>query len=119
MTLRQRTLLRLVAVASAGAAIGGIGYAVLAGSALDGQRGGAIAVALSLGALFAARDIPEQVLDARADTVEDRLARAESTLGVMLDSQRLEKVYLAATSVAGSLIWGFGDLVAIALGAPP
>ncbi len=119
MKLRQKTLLRLVAVASVVAALAGIAYAVLAGSATDGQRGGAIAVALSLGALFAARDIPERVLGARAETVEERLARAESTLGVMLDSQRLEKVYLAATSVAGSLIWGFGDLLALWLGAPP
>jgi hypothetical protein len=35
----------------------------------------------------------------------------------MIDSQRLEKIYLTWSSTIGTLTWGFGDVVARWLGA--
>ena len=36
----------------------------------------------------------------------------------MLDWQGKEKVYLTIASVAGTIVWGFGDLLAAWFGAP-
>lgn len=47
-----------------------------------------------------------------ADPETLRAARA-----AMIDSQRLEKKYLTVSSVAGTLVWGFSDRIALCLGA--
>lgn len=108
------------------ASVGGIAYAVTCGTAIDGQRGGAIAVALSFLALFAARNTPLDTLELKdgsgalvleSGTAEARINVLRTAIAAMLDSQRLEKRYLTLSSVTGTLVWGFGDLVAGALGA--
>lgn len=106
---------------------GGIVYAIWFGSAADGARGGAVAVAISFAALFAARSTPQDVLETKNqagqqvfDTAppEQRVAILRTAIATLIDSQRLEKIYLTGSSVAGTLVWGFGDLLARWLGAP-
>lgn len=122
----QRQVLCLVLVLSLAFSAGGIVYAIWCGSAPDGQRGGAVAVAISFLALFAARATPTEVLevtDARGrlvvehGTPEQRIGLVRTAVAAMLDSQRLEKVYLTWSSVTGTVVWGFGDVVARCLGA--
>lgn len=126
----QKSALRFVLWASIASCVGGVAIAVLGtGEAADGGRGGAVAVALSFGALFAARDIPERTLFAtRAgqgkpiinddnELADTKLGVLRTTLAAMLDAQSLEKRYLTASSVIGTLTWGFGDGVARWFGA--
>ena len=119
----HRLLFLGVLVLSLTACAGGIAYAVCCGTAADGQRGGAIGVALSFMALFVARPVPAAVLeqeDMRSENPNQQVKRINllrTALSAMLDIQRQEMGYLTASSVISTLIWGFGDLVAAALGA--
>lgn len=124
--LSQKRALQAVLAISVVASIGGIAYAVFFGSSADAQRGGAIAVAASFLALFAARNTPLDTIqltgnDGRlaVDTGDHdtRIRILRTAVGTMIDSQRLEKTYLTCSSVFGTLIWGFGDLIALWLGA--
>lgn len=123
----QEQILRRVLVASAAVSFGGIAYAVWFGHAADGARGGAIAVAISFAALFAARSTPEDVMELKgvdgkpvvdSGKVEERIAVLKTAVATMIDSQRLEKIYLTWSSAIGTLTWGFGDIVSRWLGAP-
>jgi hypothetical protein len=125
--LTQWRVLCFVLISSLLFSAGGIAYAVWCGSAADGQRGGAIAVAISFLALFAARATPADTLEMKdsqgrlvADHGEpsERIGIVRTTVSTMLDSQRLEKVFLTWSSVTGTLVWGFGDVIARLLGAP-
>jgi hypothetical protein len=108
--------------------IGGIAYAVYFGVAADGPRGGAIAVAISFAALFAARGTPQKVIEmtdpatggnvGEEGTPETKIELLVTALSTMIDSQRLEKKYLTWTTVMGTLVWGFGDQIARWFGAP-
>lgn len=123
----QERILKLVLATSVAFSFGGVAYAVCFGQAADGARGGAIAVAVSFAALFAARSTPEDVVELRdaggrrvvdAGTTQERIGILQTALATMIDSQRLEKIYLTWSSTIGTLTWGFGDVVARWLGAP-
>lgn len=117
--------LRTVLVLALLACAGGVAWAVSWGSAVDAQRGGAVGVALSFLALFVARPISAKVLEdpAMEDRTPEGQARRVSLLrtamAAQLDVQRHETRYLAFSSVVSTLVWGFGDWLALWLGAPP
>jgi hypothetical protein len=126
-SLSQERVLQLVLAISLASSLGGILYATWFGTAVDGQRGGAIAVAISFAALFAARSTPQDVIETKDATgnlvvdhggTEKRIGLLRTAIATMIDSQRLEKVYLTWSSTTGTLVWGFGDLIASWLGAP-
>jgi len=119
------TMLAVAMVAAVLLSVGGIAYAVTYGVAVDGGRGGAIAVALTFFILFVGRGTAEAALEAElpktGDPSEDaalELAKIRNSVAAMLDWSRKEKLYLTISSVVGTLTWGFGDLIAIQLGAP-
>lgn len=102
----------------------GVVYAVRWGTAADGGRGGALAVALTFAVLFAGRGTSEAALEvempkqnAPAVDLEFELARVRNAVASLLDWQRQEKNYLVFCSVLATLVWGFGDVLAKALGA--
>ncbi len=102
------------------ASAGGVLYAVVSsGSASDGGRGGAIAVAISFWTLFLGRGTAEKALEVKLPTQspEAEIARVRAAVASMLDWQNKEKVFLTISSVVGTLAWGFGDIVARWLGA--
>ena len=112
-------------IAAIAMSIGGIAYAVLWGVAADGGRGGAVAVALTFFILFMGRGTAEAALEAElpkaADPAEETaldLARIRNAVAAMLDWSHKEKIYLTVSSVVGTLAWGFGDIIALWLGAP-
>lgn len=124
----QKVLLRIVLALAVVASLGGIAYAVIWGEAGDGGRGGAVAVALSFLALFAGRATPNRVLeieDGRGRKVvhhgsdQRKIRLLRTAIAAMIDSQRLETTYLTGASVFGTLVWGFGDKIALWLGATP
>lgn len=127
-TWTQKQKLHGVLVASCLACVAGVAHSVLWGAADDGGRGGAVAVAISFAALFAARDTSAEVLEVKHANggvgfeslpAESRIGLLKAAMASMIDSQRLEKRYLTWSSVIGTLTWGFGDLLAALLGAPP
>lgn len=106
----------------------GIIHAVAWGTACDGGRGGALAVAIAFGALFTARPLLNDYIempDARGTPqfdnlpADQRIAALRSALAVMIDRQKHETIYLSIASVSGTLVWGFGDVIAGWLGAMP
>ena len=113
-----------VLILSLCACVAGIVYAVQCGVAMDGQRGGAVGVALSFLALFVARPIPAGILEDDGmnkkdeGTEHDRIDLLQSALSAMLDIQRKETRFLLLSSVISTLVWGFGDLIAMSFGAP-
>lgn len=124
----QKTRLQLWMLASFAASALGIAGAVALDMECHGGRGGAVAVAIAFGALFTARPIPEDLIEALDDkgratfdtrNVDDRIGRLRSAIAVMLDRQRLEARYVAIASISGTLVWGFGDWIARWLGAAP
>jgi hypothetical protein len=101
---------------------GGVAYAIHCGSASDGGRGGALAVALSFFMLFAGRGTPENAMEAvlpgnQQGDVEFEIARLRGAVTSLLDWQAKEKIYLTTSSVVGTLAWGFGDSLAALFGA--
>ena len=123
----QQRILQLVLLASTAFSFGGIAYAVWFGTAADGGRGGAVAVSISFAALFAARSTPEDVVELTTKggdrvldkgKLEERIGILKTAIATMIDSQRLEKIYLTWSSTIGTLAWGFGDRIAAWLGAP-
>lgn len=108
----------------------------------DGGRGGALAVALAFVVLFVSRGQGAKVYDILADEGPELLKKIEAlqaagpalgeTAGKVANNptaetkvnalvaklrtdsndQRKQNIYLAFTSVIGTLAWGFGDLIA-------
>jgi hypothetical protein len=108
----------------------------------DGGRGGALAVALAFVVLFVSRGQGAKVYDILADegpellkkiealqvtrpalgetagkvannpTAETRVNALVAKLRTDSNDQRKQNIYLAFTSVIGTLAWGFGDLIA-------
>lgn len=119
-----RLLLMGVLLLSLAACAAGIVFAVCCGTAEDGPRGGAIGVALSFLALFVARPVPahvvehEDMLNEAPENSVTRINLLRTALAAMLDLQRQQTAYLAASSVISTIVWGFGDVVALWLGAP-
>ena len=111
--------LQLATAAAILFSFGGIALAALANSPADGGRGGAIAVALTFFMLFMGRGTAEQAAETTlppSDDPVEALRRefdpTKAAVNAMLDWSNKEKRYLAASSVIGTLVWGFGDLLA-------
>lgn len=121
--LRGRLLLCMAASVLASAA--GIFFAVRWGTASDGGRGGAVAVAITFGAMFMYSGLPGELIEARDEDGqlafdhlgEKRIAHLRTALAVLLDRQRLEALYLTVSGVSGAFVLGFGDVVAAWFGA--
>jgi hypothetical protein len=123
----QRSRLRWTLAACLVACAAGVVYAVGWGEAADGARGGAVAVAIAFYMLFTGRGTAVRVLEQRDaqgkpvinnGTVEQRIGLVATATSTLIDSAREERRYLAAASVIGTLVWGFGDGLASQLGAP-
>lgn len=105
----------------------GVLYAIHIGCADDAGRGGSVAVALALFFLFirADRDAGE-IENSRPDRrwrFKDRPVPVQinilrDTVVILLDRTSNQNFFLAFVSVQGTLIWGFGDLLASYWGAP-
>ena len=126
--MNQQKRLLLWMLASFASSIAGVVYAISWGTACDGGRGGAVAVAFAFGALFTARSLPAKYIEQLDSAgvpqfdslpVDERIKGLKSALAVLLDRQRLETLYLTLASVSGALVLGFGDLIAGAFGAAP
>ncbi len=110
---------------SVGLSAAGVGYAVFFGVVADGGRGGALAVALTFAMLFLGRGTAEAALEVNFPRDDGDLdsgleaARVRNALASMFDWQTKEKRYLTIASVVGTLVWGFGDVLAALLGARP
>jgi len=119
---------------------GGIAYAVHGSKNKDdGGRGGALAVAVAFIVLFVGRSqgtkvytilaeegpqllnsieaqagaTPDPTADqADSSPVETRVNALLAKLRTDANEQRIQNIYLALTSVIGTLAWGFGDLIA-------
>jgi hypothetical protein len=120
--------------------VGGIAYAVHGSKNKDdGGRGGALAVAVAFIVLFVSRSQGARVYTILAEEGPELLNRIEAQAGATPDpaakqadgspaetkvdallaklrtdanEQRIQNIYLALTSVIGTLAWGFGDLIA-------
>lgn len=124
----QGTKLRTVAILGALSCAAGLAYAVFWGTAGDGGRGGAVAVALAFAALFTSSPAVEKLIEAPDDAGEpgfdglppdEQISRLRSAIAVIKDGQRRENGFLVFTSVLGTLVWAFGDVLAACLGAAP
>ena len=138
LSTRLRSLFALCAVSCLGGMVAGAAV----GDELWGQRGGAIAVAISFVALFQTRSdglrtfrlltsgrekVEQAISEIHAELRGERAAPSTprsaeylaSALAARLKSDaadvRLVNRWLAACSVLGTLVWGFGDLVVRAL----
>lgn len=117
--------LLLCTAASALASAAGIYFAVRWGTSSDGGRGGAVAVAITFGAMLMYSGLPGELIEARDEDGlpafdhlgEKRFAHLRTALALLLDRQRLEARYLTVSGVTGALMWGFGDVIAAWLGA--
>lgn len=124
---KQSTKLWAVLLLGLVASMLGILYAIFIGTAADGGRGGAVAVAIAFGALFTSTPTVNELLEARDETgkpkfddltPEKQAPRLRTALADMLDGQRTQNRFLVWTSVIGTLVWAFGDVVAAIFGAP-
>ena len=123
---RQSTKLKAVLCAGLLFSLAGIVYAVCWGSPGDGGRGGAMAVALAFAALFTSAPSLQELLEAPKEDgtpgfdeleSQDKIKRLRSAVALVADTQREQNIYLVITSVVGTLVWAFGDVVAVWFGA--
>jgi hypothetical protein len=114
----------------------------VSGDCMDGQRGGAIGTAAALTLMFIGRDYGAKVYDARvrglaavaskierleqADAKNSSPEKTEPTLSdvranqeslataIHIDTagQKLQNQFLAVATCIGTIVWGFGDLIA-------
>lgn len=138
--LSQRTLYALAIVLSVIVSLSGVAYSVyVSKNPVDGQRGGAIAVVVSLWILFLRRNYGERVYRAIVElspSIEKKLedmaenkpvtAFSDIELTIVLlglvgrinveaDEQRVQNIALFLASVVGTMFWGFGDAIATKL----
>jgi hypothetical protein len=114
--------------------LAGVLIAVFWVDATHGGRGGALAVALSLLALFATRDtssriykaLTERALRVRGNLEElrggtapvrlspdERLDAFETKLRLDAEGSKTQNIFLAMATAFGTVFWGFGDLLAL------
>lgn len=124
----KRSKIWSLLLVSLAACAAGVAYAVMWGSANDGMRGGVIALALSFLYLFTSTpnlalylEAPDEDGNPRFDELEpkDQISRLRSAMTTAEDEKNTENWFLAITSVSGTLVAGFGDLLAQILGACP
>jgi hypothetical protein len=117
----------------------------------DGQRGGAIADAIALWALFATRNYAADIYDAltrgskdqikriltlkksndktivqtavlqtgdvdedeknETELINEKIEALETRLRIEAEGQKSQNKYLAWSTVIGTIVWGFGDIV--------
>ena len=135
----ERALFRAIGFLAIAASLIGVARAWWIGDPLEGGRGGAIAVALALTALFATRNYAAEVYDALTSPAQDlqsrilkltkgRLAEApklatpeqkmkalEARLKLEAEGQRMQNFWLALSTAVGTIFWGFGDLFAASI----
>lgn len=123
---RQSTKLWVVLSFGIAISVAGIAYAIWFGSAVDGGRGGALAVAAAFYVLFTSTPTLEELIEAPDDLGEPgfekllpdaQISRLQTAFSTMIDSQRRQNLFLAITSIFGTLVWAFGDIVATLMGA--
>lgn len=139
----EKTKMWALVAGSSALSVGGVAVAALVtADPVDGGRGGALAVALTLVAFFLRKDVNEKLrltftrtlpeLRAAIDefsgaperektkvpaagpivTPTQRLDAIETSLRVTEQSEQRMDRYVAAAAVIGTLFWGFGDIVA-------
>ncbi len=92
------------------ACIAGVAVAVLwTHDSADAGRGGAVAVALSFFILFQNHDSARTSYN---DEKSDLATRSHNALGALLDISDKQRLPLTLTSVLGTLVWGFADILA-------
>ncbi|TGD64481.1 hypothetical protein EYC08_09365 [Tabrizicola sp. WMC-M-20] len=105
----------------------GVAYAVFLGVASNGGRGGAVAVALAFAALFTSAPAVQELIEAPDNSGNPafdalppakQIARLRTAIAEIQDRQLRENRFLVFTSVLGTLVWAFGDVLAPWLGAP-
>lgn len=108
--------------------LSGLGYALVMGDAADAGRGGALTVALSFAAFFTTSSAPSELIEARGVDGEchfdelsyrERVTRLKTAVALLDDRHNAESLCLAITTFMGTMFWGFGDILAVALGAAP
>jgi hypothetical protein len=134
MSMSTETRFRIVLLVAILLSLGSIPVAVyVTGSAQDGGRGGALAVALSFTVLFLSRGYGTTVyniLTKEAQEVDQTLKkiRGEKGSATLTPAQKIDalisktkidatlqhtqNVYLAWSSGIGTIAWGFGDIPA-------
>jgi hypothetical protein len=132
MSLSVTNRFRIVLAAATFLSVAAVPFgAFVTRSAADGQRGGAIAVALSFIILFLSRGygtkvykiLTEEVAQVEEDlkTIRGAPERSAVTDGQKIealvsktkidaDNQEVQNFYLAWSSGLGTIAWGFGDI---------
>jgi ABC-type transport system involved in cytochrome bd biosynthesis fused ATPase/permease subunit len=131
----ETLFLQSITVACVTLSFGGVFLSAFVWDSSHGGRGGALAVALALFALFATRNDAVEMYDAlthrgeqlkarilnltrstrREDpirTAEEKLTALEKRLEWEAEGQRVQNFYLALSTAVGTVFWGFGDLFA-------
>lgn len=135
MSISETAVFRTILAASVLLSVGGVLLTPIAGiNASHGGRGGAIAVAISLFALFATRNHATYLYDALTgkdheimtlieeltgaerpdedwqETIKTRFAALERRLELEAEGQFAQNLYLAFATAIGTIFWGFGDI---------
>ena len=141
--LRGIPLMIMTSLVALVVSVGGIIWAIRVGDATIGTRGGAIGCAIVFLIFFVGRSTPEAALEqpsygrrrdrdfdvltsppplslneatSQITALKGELARVRGAVAAMLDAARKEKWFLSVASVLSTLVWGFGDLIAKAVG---
>lgn len=123
----QSQKLWTVVLLGTGACVLGVAYAVFLGVASDGGRGGAGAVALAFATLFTSAPAVRELIEAPDNSGNPafdalpparQIARLRTAIAETQDRQLRENRFLVFTSVLGTFVWAFGDVLASWLGAP-
>jgi hypothetical protein len=124
--LSHRVQIATIGIAAVLLCLTGLVYALVLGDASDAGRGGAITVALSFAAFFTSSATPSEIIEARGLdgkchfdelSYKERVTRLKTAVAMLDDRHNTESLCLAITTFMGTMFWGFGDLLAIVLGA--
>jgi hypothetical protein len=86
-----------------------------------------MAVAAAFLALFTSTHAVEELLEAPDEEqrpkfdnlpVEQQVQRLKSGLTSIIEATNEQNIFLAITSVTGTIVWAFGDAIAVWMGAP-
>jgi hypothetical protein len=118
---------RFILVAGASFILSAVGIAigVYEKCPADGERGGALATAIAFAALFVRPDYGLRIYEERKRKIPADLPKNEQLVlevdaiaqALKLNSkgQKYQNYAIAAASLIGTIIWGFGDLVVSSL----
>jgi hypothetical protein len=132
--MSEKCFFRLIMVAAMFCSIAGVGIAWKIGNANHGGRGGAIATAIALLALFGTRSYSQDVYDAltkqsakittkifkltkgtlsttpKLASADDKLNALEARFKLESEGQSNQNFCLAVATGFGTIFWGFGDM---------